>query len=256
MMPGDDPKDWSILRTVTEKRWAKVTDPVLTAAALVFLAAYSWEIICRPTSAGRIFAESVINVTWALFAVDVGVRLFLTDHKFDWITHHPLEIASVVLPILRPLRLLRLVALVTVLERTAGRSLRGRITAYTVGSAALLIWIASLTVLDAERDVPGATITSLGDALWWAFATITTVGYGDRAPVTATGRVVAVALMIAGISILGVVTATLASWMVEQVSETSEQQEVATREQVQVLTSQIAQLRTELAEQRDAASSR
>ncbi len=241
---------------MTEQRWSRATDLALTVASLAFLAAYSWEIIGRPTAAGRVFTEAVINVTWALFAVDVGVRLLLTDDKIAWVKHHPLDIASVVLPILRPLRLLRLVALVTVLERTAGRSLRGKITAYTAGSAALLIWVASLTVLDAERDVPGASITSFGDALWWAVATITTVGYGDRSPVTATGRVVAVALMIAGISILGVVTATLASWMVEQVSETGEQQEAATREQVQALAIQIGELRAELAEERDKATSR
>lgn len=195
------------------------------------------------------FAESAINIVWAVFALDILVRLVLTTHRMTWLKSHPLELASVVLPILRPLRLLRLVALVTVLQRTTGRSLRGKIAAYTAGSAVLLIWVSSLSVLDAERDVAGASIRNMGDALWWAFETITTVGYGEKTPVTVTGRVVAVALMIAGVSVLGVITATIASWLVERVSESAEDQEMATRQQVQELSAQVRELKVMLAAQ-------
>jgi hypothetical protein len=68
-------------------------------------------------------------------------------------------------------------------------------------------------MIDAERDAPDASIAIMGDALWWA---ITTVGYGDRYPTTTTGRAIAVELMMAGIALLGVVTATLASWLVDR----------------------------------------
>ncbi|WP_237358201.1 potassium channel family protein [Rathayibacter tritici] len=60
--------------------------------------------------------------------------------------------------------------------------------------------MASLAVLDAERDTPGALITTFDQALWWAFVTITTVGYGDLYPVTGTGRFIAAGIMLGGIA--------------------------------------------------------
>ncbi len=94
-------------------------------------------------------------------------------------------------------------------------------------------------MLDAERTNPEANITGFGDAAWWAIVTMTTVGYGDRYPTTGVGRLAAVALMLAGIAVLGVVTATLASWLVEQV-KTSEQ------EQTEELRAEIADLRAKV----------
>ena len=62
--------------------------------------------------------------------------------------------------------------------------------------------MAALGVLDAERASPDANIVTFGDAIWWAFVTITTVGYGDYYPVTTPGRVVAVLLMAGGVAVL------------------------------------------------------
>jgi Ion channel len=64
-----------------------------------------------------------------------------------------------------------------------------------------------------------------GDAIWWAVTTMTTVGYGDHYPITAGGRLVAFGLMIGGIALLGTVTATLASWLIETVAAEKEQAE-------------------------------
>ena len=81
----------------------------------------------------------------------------------------------------------------------------------------LLGFVAALGVFEAERDAPEASITTFGDALWWVLTTITTVGYGDLYPVTAEGRLVAGGLMVAGIAVLGTVTAAIATWFLEQV---------------------------------------
>jgi voltage-gated potassium channel len=75
--------------------------------------------------------------------------------------------------------------------------------------------VAAVAVYDAERDAPDASITSFGEALWWTITTISTVGYGDRYPVTFEGRLIAASLMVAGIALLGVVTASIAAWFVE-----------------------------------------
>ena len=91
-------------------------------------------------------------------------------------------------------------------------------TIYVIVSSALLVLTAGLAVLDAEQNAPGSNITNIGDALWWAFATITTVGYGDYYPVTILGRMIAAALMVAGVAMLRTVTATLASWFVDVLS--------------------------------------
>jgi voltage-gated potassium channel len=133
------------------------------------------------------------------------------------------------------------------MNRYAGDSLRGRVAVYVVGSASLVLLIASLAVLEAERDQPGANIESFGDALWWALTTVTTVGYGDRFPVTTTGRFVSAGLMIAGIALLGVVTATFATWLIERVREVDEHAQVATRRDVARLTEEVAALRRQLA---------
>lgn len=147
---------------------------------------------------------------------------------------------------LRPLRLLRLLTLLNVLNRGAGRSLRGRVAVYVMGATTLVLLMSSLAMLDAERDADAASITSYGDALWWAATTVTTVGYGDRYPVTGTGRLIAVALMLCGIALLGVVTASLASWLVQRVAEVEVAGQAATRRDIEALTAEVAALRTEL----------
>ena len=111
------------------------------------------------------------------------------------------------------------------LNRRAQTGLRGRVAIYVAGGASLLGFVAALAVLDVERSSPDANINDFGDAIWWAVTTMTTVGYGDHYPVTSIGRAVGFGLMLGGIALLGTVTATLASWLVESVEAEKEQAE-------------------------------
>ena len=83
-------------------------------------------------------------------------------------------------------------------------------------SVLLIVLAASALEFGFESHQRGSNIHSFSDALWWAMVTVTTVGYGDRFPVTPAGRGVAVVLMLIGIGLVGVVTATVASYFVEQ----------------------------------------
>jgi voltage-gated potassium channel len=112
---------------------------------------------------------------------------------------------------------------ISVLNRQLRNDVRGRVIVYVVSTVALVGFVSSLAVLEAERDAPNATITTFGDAVWWTLTTISTVGYGDRYPVTLEGRIVAASLMVAGIALLGVVTASIASWFVENLRRAAEQ---------------------------------
>ena len=118
---------------------------------------------------------------------------------------------------LRPLRLLRLLALARIMNRSATSSLVGRVSTYVIGTAFMSALLAAIAILDVEQDATDANITTFGDALWWSATTVTTVGYGDRYPVTVQGRVIAVALMLVGIATVGAVIASVTAWIVSQV---------------------------------------
>lgn len=93
--------------------------------------------------------------------------------------------------------------------------------AYALVVSGALTLLCSVLILDAERSNPKANIHSYGDAIWWALTTVSTVGYGDHYPVTALGRLVALVLIIAGVSLFGVVTAAVASYFVQHIAQDS-----------------------------------
>lgn len=222
--------------------WERFTDWPLLILAVLFLGAYAWEVIGNLQGRAASVTELIMNVVWAAFVADYVVRLFLAKPRFKWFITHLFDLLIVALPILRPLRLLRLVTFVKVLGRKAGSTFRGKIALYSVASTALLIFVAALAVLDAEHGVSDALITSFPQAIWWAFETITTVGYGDLYPISVTGRVVALCLMTGGVALIGVVTATLASWVVDVVNEKNEQDRAATSAEINELKQQISEL--------------
>ncbi|WP_460656142.1 potassium channel family protein [Kribbella endophytica] len=223
---------------------------ILTAAAVVFLAVYAWPILDPGLDSALVRACSITNLAiWIAFGLDYFLRLGLAPSKSQFVRGHLLDLVVLVLPLLRPLRAVRVVTALARLNRTSV-SVRGRTTTYVVGAVVLLGFVSALAVLDAERHSAGANIKSFADAAWWAATTITTVGYGDQYPTTPQGRFVGVALMIGGIALAGTITAALASWFVEQLN-TAEQAESHTRdEQLTTLLTEVQALRAELSNRR------
>jgi len=156
-------------------------------------------------------------VIWVVFAVDYFVKLALAPQRWFFVKHNVLELIVVIVPFLRPLRalrILRLAAFVGIGSKKSRHSAHVRGVGYIVVITLALVIVLSAVVYDLERNAKGANIKTWPDALWWAAATASTVGYGDRFPVTAAGRMAALVLMISGIALLGVITASLATYFV------------------------------------------
>lgn len=232
-------------------RWRQWTDWPLTGLAALFLGCYAVQVLYVSAPSTVIAAvDTVIWVAWSLFVVDYVVRFCLARRRLRFVLRHPFDLAVVLLPMLRQLRALRVVTVVTLLNRRLIHSLQQRVALYASGATLLVGLCASLAVLDAERGAPDATITDFPNALWWALTTITTVGYGDRYPVTGEGRLVAATLMVGGIALLGVVTGLVASWLVRTLSGAEVAAEARTAAAVAELRAELVALRRELADQR------
>jgi voltage-gated potassium channel len=234
--------------------WISETEWFLAGVAMLFLFAYAWPII-QPGLAPvwRRVCAVVQLAAWAVFLLDYVARVWAANNRRRYFTRHLLDLLIVALPALRPLRLLRLVVLFRVLNRKAAASLRGRVPLYVTVSAATLVVCAALAVLDAERDAPGSNIKSMGNALWWAVVTVTTVGYGDHFPVTLQGRCIAVGLMIGGVALIGVVTASFAAWFIDRVRDEDEQVQAATQRDLAEISAHLETLTKEVRALRAAA---
>jgi len=205
--------------------YAKRTDGILLALGFVFLVLWTLDTI-QPDLPSPVpgLITSLIWLIWLAFVADLVTRIALAHSSWRFILKHPLDILAVLVPALRPLKILSVFT-------SGSKVLRGRgalnATRAVALSAALLIWIGAVAILGAERDVVDSNISGFGDALWWALVTTTTVGYGDFFPVTMTGRIVAGALMVVGISLIGVVTASVAAWFVRLTTAESDERDEA-----------------------------
>ena len=170
---------------------------------------------------------------WAAFAIDLGARTWLAERRIQFLLDHRIEVLVVLIPFLRPLRV------IMVLFRTS-EILRRRAASGALVGAGFAIVVVTLIVADAERNGSGA-IDDLGTAFWWALATITTVGYGDVVPVTTVGRVAGTFLMFVGIGVFGVLTANVAAWFVEEADTQGE-----LMAEVRSLRDEVRELRAQL----------
>ncbi len=233
--------------TAATARWDRLTYWPLTIAALVLIVTQTVHVIAQVSGVAEVITSSIMAIIWVMFIGDYLVRLAMSRPKWRWFRTHLFDLAVALLPILRPIRLLGALTRIPSFTRTAASSLRARMLVYGIAAALLLIWTAALAVLEVERDAAGSNIRSFGDAVWWAFCTVTTVGYGDFTPVTVPGRVIAVALMVGGVVLVGLIVATFSSWVMERVTRGHQEQLPATRADVARLEQELAAARAALA---------
>ncbi|WKX70141.1 potassium channel family protein [Streptomyces sp. XD-27] len=232
----------------TQAWWERRTETPLLVLALAFAVAYAVPII-EPNAGPLLRGTCTVVewVVWGAFALDYALRLYWAPDRRSFVRGQPLALLAVVLPLVQPLRLLRVVATLLLAGQRARIAAQVRLTTYVAGAVLGLLMFGSLAVLEVERDSPGSNIRSLDDAVWWAFTTMTTVGYGDHAPTTGLGRLLAVGLMLSGIALLGVVTANIAAWFISRF-ERDDAEERRQTAAIEVLTAEVRALRAELAE--------
>jgi voltage-gated potassium channel len=164
------------------------------------------------------------NVICVVFLYDFVVRFYRADNKLKFMQWGWIDLISSIptLDFMRAGRMLRLIRLLRILrafrstkhlvQHIFRRRTQGALTAAAV-IAVLMIIFSSIAILQFEDD-PNSNIKTAEDAIWWAYVTITTVGYGDKFPVTTEGRIIAALLMTVGVGLFGTFTAYLASWFV------------------------------------------
>jgi voltage-gated potassium channel len=228
--------------------WERRTSTALLVIGTGFLLSWAIPVLVPGLPPGAHSAFRYLQVVaWALFAADYLIRLALAPRRLRFFLRNIPSLLVVVLPLLRPLWLLRAVLLLQVIAERVRLPLRLRAVVYVTGTAVFLALVGSVAVLEVERTDADGNIKTPGDALWWALTTMTTVGYGDRFPVTAEGRLMAAGLMLAGIALLGVVTAAIASWFVERF-ERAAAMERRTEAEISQLTAELAETRKALAD--------
>lgn len=156
---------------------------------------------------------------WVVFAVDYFIMLGLSPKKWKFIRTHLLDLALVLLPHFRVLRVLRLVVLIARVAQTFRVKYYLSLPYYAVGAATLLVILGSAAIYDVEYGQPNGQIKTPADALWWAVVTVTTVGYGDVYPVTHLGRLLGTGMIMCGVALVGTITASFAGWVISQIRE-------------------------------------
>ena len=139
-------------------------------------------------------------------------RVYLV-RRFGWA-----DLLSVI-PVLGVFRIFRVVRTVRLLRRRGPEQMavdvdRGRAQAtflITVFLVLIVVEFAGMAIFLVESQAPDGNIKDASDAIWWGFVTVTTVGYGDRYPVTNAGRVIGTILLFAGIALFSVLTGFIAN---------------------------------------------
>ena len=194
----------------------KVWNQTLTVLALAFLVAFSYPAFNTDISDSTQTSLDLIQwISWGAFASDLLYGLSTAKNKKSFLLKHPLDIAAVLLPFLRPLRLLRVISFGGLALQKVAMGRQFAITLKVFITSIFIAYVAAVQITISERAIEGSNIKNFGDGIWWAITTVTTVGYGDKFPTTMEGKFLAVGLMIVGISLMGVITASVAAWFVK-----------------------------------------
>lgn len=190
---------------------------------------------------------TILFALWAIMAAEYLARLMLSPDRRGYLRRRWVEPVTVVVPAFQGWHVLGMERVTVIVHEGLLRVesvLRHHSLFRVLGAAMGTIFLGSWLTLLFEENAPG-DIHSYPEALWWAIVTVTTVGYGDRVPVTLGGRIVATVLMLLGIGLIGVLTATVASVFVKEHTDANKDE---LRQSHAGLGNQLAQISAQLAD--------
>ncbi len=160
-----------------------------------------------------------------LFLVDFFINFIQSENKLSFMKWGWIDLISSIpaVDIARPGRIVRLIRLIRLLRAFKSTKIlmnyifksKSQGAFLTVGLISLLTVIASSIAILQVESLPDCNIKTAEDALWWSYTTMTTVGYGDKYPITTIGRIIAAILMTIGVGLCGTFTAYIAAWFME-----------------------------------------
>jgi voltage-gated potassium channel len=236
-------------------RFSRIVDGPLMVLSVAMIPLLTIPLVVKLSKGTETAFLAADYVIWAVFAFEYFTKLYLAPNRRRFVRSNIPDLVIVVVPMLRPLRILRSARLLRLLRLTRVAAfavegiseirdvMRRRGLNFVLLLVIAVVFLGALLVLEFERRARGGSIASYPDALWWAVTTVTTVGYGDKFPITAAGRGVAVVLMVAGIALFGVITATIAAYFVERDREGEPDK---TEEQLESINARLAAIEAAL----------
>lgn len=163
---------------------------------------------------------------WLIFLVEYVIRLVVTPNSKGYVKRRWVEPATVLLPPLQGWHLVGIEKMCLIIHEGALRLeaiLKHHSLFRVLIAASATLVLGAWMVLLFEENASSSDITNFPTALWWAIVTVTTVGYGDKVPMTGGGRIVAAILMLVGIGLIGVLTATVASVFIKEHTDSNKE---------------------------------
>ena len=136
---------------------------------------------------------------WVIFIIDYIIQFLLAGNNLLFLKTEWISLLFILIPFFRPVRAIRGVIFLRQASTRPRDAMLLSMPLIIAAMGALMMLIMGAAVLNVERFVNGSTIHTTGDALWWSLVTVTTIGYGDKFPVTGEGRMLAAVLIIFGI---------------------------------------------------------
>ncbi len=200
------------IREAMITRWERRSALPLALLALAYMGLWAFQVLATLTTTEWDVVEAVILLIWAIFIADFVIRLVMHPNKQHFLRTNVIEIAALILPAFRFLRVLRVITAIGIMTRVV-QTIQGRVNVYIAMMLPMLVLAGSIGVLEAERSVPNANILTFGDAIWFTAESIFTIGYGDFFPISWEGRIISLVMMLAGYALLSVVAVNLAGYL-------------------------------------------